>query len=246
MLNLKNNHLLKNSHNLSRTIFLKFCYFSLALLLFSCKSDTPKSENSLKTIETETKTPVNETTSKRIVFFGDSLTAGYGLDDVENAFPGLIQQKIDSLGLSYTVVNSGISGETTSGGKNRIDWVLNQKPDIFILELGANDGLRGVDLSTTKKNLQFIIDAVKTKYPDTKIVLAGMQIPPNMGQDYTSEFKNIFPDLAKKNDLTLVPFLLENVGGIPSLNQSDGIHPTKEGHKILAKNVWEVLYPILE
>ncbi|WP_405567303.1 arylesterase [Polaribacter sp. Asnod6-C07] len=246
MLNLKNNHLLKNINNQSRTIFLKFCYFSLALLLFSCKSDAPKSENSSKTIEKEIQSKVEETASKRIVFFGDSLTAGYGLDDVENAFPGLIQQKIDSLGLSYTVVNSGISGETTSGGKNRIDWVLNQKPDVFILELGANDGLRGINLSETKKNLQFIVDAVKTKYPDTKIVLAGMQIPPNMGQDYTFEFRNIFPDLAKKNDLTLVPFLLKNVGGIPSLNQSDGIHPTKKGHKILASNVWDVLYPILE
>ncbi|APZ47480.1 arylesterase [Polaribacter reichenbachii] len=246
MLKLKNNHLLKNSNNQSRTIFLKFCYFSLALLLFSCKSDAPKSDNTSKTIETETKTTVVATTSKRVVFFGDSLTAGYGLDDVENAFPGFIQQKIDSLGLKYIVVNSGISGETTSGGKNRIDWVLNQKPDVFILELGANDGLRGVNLSETKNNLQFIVDAVKTKYPDTKIVLAGMQIPPNMGQDYTSEFKNIFPDLAKKNNLTLVPFLLENVGGIPSLNQSDGIHPTKEGHKILASNVWEVLLPVLK
>ena len=238
--------MLKNSNYQSRTIFLKFCYFSLALLLFSCKSDAPKSDNTSKSIETETKTTVETTTFKRIVFFGDSLTAGYGLDDVEHAFPGLIQQKIDSLGLPYKVVNSGISGETTSGGKNRIDWVLNQKPDVFILELGANDGLRGVNLSETKNNLQFIIDAVKTKYPETKIVLAGMQIPPNMGQDYTSEFKNIFPDLAKKNNLTLVPFLLENVGGIPSLNQSDGIHPTKEGHKILANNVWEVLLPVLK
>lgn len=246
MLKLKNNHLLKNSNHQSSTIFLKFCYFSLALLLFSCKSDAPKSDNTSKTIEAETKTTFEATTSKIIVFFGDSLTAGYGLDDVENAFPGLIQQKIDSLGLKYKVVNSGISGETTSGGKNRIDWVLNEKPDVFILELGANDGLRGVNLSETKNNLQFIINAVKTKYLDTKIVLVGMQIPPNMGQDYTSEFKNIFPDLAKKNNLTLVPFLLENVGGIPSLNQSDGIHPTKEGHKILAKNVWKVLYPILE
>lgn len=246
MLKLKNNQLLKNTNHLRRTIFLKFCYFSLVLLLFSCKSDATKSDSSLKTNETETKTSEETTTSKRIVFFGDSLTAGYGLDDVENAFPGLIQQKIDSLGLKYIVVNSGISGETTSGGKNRIDWVLNEKPDVFVLELGANDGLRGVNLSETKNNLQFIINAVKTKYPETKIVLAGMQIPPNMGQDYTSEFKNIFPDLAKKNNLTLVPFLLENVGGIPSLNQSDGIHPTKEGHKILASNVWEVLLPVLK
>ena len=179
------------------------------------------------------------------MFFGDSLTAGYGLDDVDDAFPGLIQQSIDSLELPYTVVNSGISGETTAGGKGRINWVLNQKPDIFILELGANDGLRGVPLSETRENLQGIIDAVQQKYPETKIVLVGMQIPPNMGQEYTSEFKNIFPDLAKKNNLYLVPFLLKNVGGIAELNQSDGIHPTEKGHKILANNVWSILKPLL-
>ncbi|WP_235833476.1 arylesterase [Algibacter lectus] len=199
--------------------------------------------------ETATETEVEttkSTSSKKIVFFGDSLTAGYGLEDVDDAFPGIIQNKIDALGLDYNIVNSGVSGETTSGGKNRIDWVLNEEPSVFILELGANDGLRGVPLDQSKANLQTIIDAVKTKYPETIIVLAGMQIPPNMGQDYTTAFKNMFPDLAKENNLHLVPFLLEDVGGIPDLNQSDGIHPTKAGHKILAKNVWEVLQPILK
>ena len=244
---LKNNHLKMNIHNQTKTIFLKFCYFSLAILLFSCKADTPKKEKQLEIKNDIIKVEETEkTTTKKIVFFGDSLTAGYGLDDVENAFPGIIQRSIDSLELNYSVINSGVSGETSSGGKNRIDWVLNQKPTIFILELGANDGLRGVPLTETKKNLQFIIDAVKTKYPKTKIVLAGMQIPPNMGQEYTSEFKSMFPDLAKKNDVALIPFLLENVGGIASLNQSDGIHPTKEGHTILAKNVWTVLAPLLK
>lgn len=247
MQNIKINHFTKNNINLTRPIFLKFCYFSLFILMFSCKTESSKKESSSTLIETtsEVEQPI-ENTSKRIVFFGDSLTAGYGLDDVEDAFPGIIQQHIDSLQLNYKVVNSGISGETTAGGKNRIDWVLNQKPDIFILELGANDGLRGVNLSETRKNLQFIINAVKAKYADTKIVLAGMQIPPNMGQDYTLEFKNIFPDLAQKNNIALIPFLLENVGGIPSLNQSDGIHPTKAGHKILANNVWEVINKILK
>jgi acyl-CoA thioesterase-1 len=244
---LKNNHLKMNNHNQTKTIFLKFCYFSLAILLFSCKADAVKKEKPLEINNVVTEVEKTEKNNgKKIIFFGDSLTAGYGLEDVENAFPGLIQRSIDSLHLNYTVVNSGISGETSSGGKNRIDWVLNQKPAIFILELGANDGLRGVPLSETKKNLQLIIDAVKTKYPKTKIVLAGMQIPPNMGQAYTSEFKNIFPDLAKKNDVALIPFLLENVGGIASLNQSDGIHPTKKGHTILAKNVWTVLAPLLK
>lgn len=247
MLMLKNNHLTKNIHTQSKTNFLKFCYFFLLILLVSCKSDNPKKEEISDKSETEIEVKKEaQNSSKRIVFFGDSLTAGYGLEDIEDAFPGIIQKNIDSLQLKYTVVNSGISGETTAGGKNRTNWVLNQKPDIFVLELGANDGLRGVNLSETRKNLQFIIDAVKTKYSDTKIVLAGMQIPPNMGQEYTSEFKNIFPDLAKKNNVALIPFLLENVGGITKLNQSDGIHPTKEGHKILANNVWEVLKPLLK
>lgn len=238
---------MKNTHIISHSIFLKFCYFSLIIILFSCKTDAKKttSKKEVTTNVVSTKTE-NTTNNKRIVVFGDSLTAGYGLEDVKDAYPGLLQQKIDSLQLGYTVINSGISGETTAGGKNRIDWVLNQKPSVFILELGANDGLRGVPLTETKMNLQYIIDAVKTKYPSTKIVLAGMQIPPNFGQDYTNEFKNIFPALAQKNQVALIPFLLENVGGIPSLNQSDGIHPTAKGHKILAKNVWEVLAPILK
>lgn len=238
---------MKNTHIISHSIFLKFCYFSLIILLVSCKADakktTTKKEVTTNVVSTKTE---NTTNKKRIVVFGDSLTAGYGLEDVEDAYPGLLQQKIDSLQLGYTVINSGISGETTAGGKNRIDWVLNQKPSVFILELGANDGLRGVPLTETKMNLQYIIEAVKTKYPSTKIVLAGMQIPPNFGQDYTNEFKNIFPALAQKNQVALIPFLLENVGGIPSLNQSDGIHPTAKGHKILAENVWEVLAPILK
>ena len=246
MLMLKNTHLINNINNLTRTIFLKFCYFSILMLLISCKADVSK-EN-LKHTETSPKIETNtteESTVKKIVFFGDSLTAGYGLNDINDAFPGIIQGKIDSLGLDYTIVNSGISGETSAGGKNRIDWVLNDKPDVFVLELGANDGLRGLPLQQTKANLQAIIDAVKNKYPETKIVLTGMQIPPNMGQEYTTEFKNIFPNLAKKNNIALIPFLLENVGGITHFNQPDGIHPTKEGHKILAKNVWGILKDML-
>ena len=167
------------------------------------------------------------------------------MDDVENAFPGIIQTKIDSLSLEYTVINSGVSGETSAGGKSRIDWVLNQDIDVFILELGANDGLRGVPLKQTRENLQAIIDAVIKKNAKTKIVLAGMQLPPNMGIDYITEFKTIFPDLAKRNNLALIPFLLKDVGGIPALNQADGIHPTIEGQKILANNVWAVLEPII-
>lgn len=181
---------------------------------------------------------------KTIVFFGNSLTAGYGLSP-EQAFPALIQKKIDSLSLPYQVINAGVSGETSSGGNTRIDWVLREPVDIFVLELGANDGLRGILLSETKKNLQDIIDKVKTKYPAAKLILAGMQIPPNMGQAYTTEFRNVFIYLADKNEMTLIPFLLEGVGGETNLNQQDGIHPTAEGHSIVAENVWRHLKALL-
>src|SRR5690606_4932153 len=147
---------------------------------------------------------------------------------------------------NYEVVNSGVSGETSAGGRSRIDWILNQDIDIFVLELGANDGLRGVAIVETKANLQAIIDAVKTKSPTTKIILAGMQLPPNMGQDYTTQFKAIFQDLASENDVVFIPFILEDVGGLKELNQNDGIHPTAEGHKIVAKNVWEVLNEVIK
>ncbi len=238
--------LLKNAKN-SLKVFIKFSRVLVLILLVACKSDTATKVEKVETTTTKSAAEKSETKrSKKIIIFGDSLTAGYGLDDVNNAFPGLIQDKIDSLQLDYTVLNSGVSGETSSGGKNRIDWVLNEEPAIFILELGANDGLRGVPLTETRQNLQFIIDAVKQKYPDTKIILAGMQLPPNMGQKYVSEFKDLFPDLAKENNLELIPFLLEDVGGVSALNQSDGIHPTEEGHEILATNVWNVLLPLLK
>ena len=181
---------------------------------------------------------------KTIVFFGNSLTAGYGLSPSQ-AFPAIVQKKIDSLGLPYLVVNAGVSGETSSGGKTRIDWILRQPVDIFVLELGANDGLRGIPLSATRKNLQDIVDKVKAKNPDTKLLFAGMQIPPNMGQTYTTEFRNIYSELAEKNKMTLIPFLLEGVGGEPELNQEDGIHPTAEGHRIVAANLWRELEKLL-
>jgi acyl-CoA thioesterase-1 len=182
---------------------------------------------------------------KAILFFGNSLTAGYGLDDQSEAFPALIQRKIDSLNLPYKVINAGLSGETSAGGKNRIDWLLRQKIDVFVLELGANDGLRGIPVTETSKNLQEIIDQVKAKYPEAKQVLLGMQIPPNMGGRYISEFRAIFQALAIRNNMAFVPFLLQGVGGIQKLNQADGIHPTAEGHKILAENVWKVLNNLL-
>lgn len=232
--------------NRGKQVFFQFCYVSFFLVLLSCGSDTSKKENAPKNKEVETENSGTEKdATKTILFFGDSLTAGYGLDDINDAFPAIIQSKIDSLFLGYTVINSGVSGETTAGGKSRIDWVLNQKVDVFILELGANDGLRGVPLKETRDNLQAIIDIVLEKNSNTKIILAGMELPPNMGQDYIVAFKTIFPELAEKNQLDLIPFLLKDVGGIPKLNQADGIHPTVEGQKILATNVWAILKPIL-
>ena len=224
---------------------IKFCYFALMLVFISCGDKTKTENTSEVKTETSAEKTADTTSKKTILFFGDSITAGYGLEDTNNAFPWLIQSKIDSLNLDYQVVNSGVSGETSAGGKGRIDWILNQNIDIFVLELGANDGLRGVPLTETKANLQAIIDAVKAKNPETKIVLAGMQMPPNMGQDYASGFKAIFYDLAKENKLFFIPFILKDVGGIANLNQRDGIHPTEEGHKILAATVWEILEPIL-
>ena len=181
---------------------------------------------------------------KTIVFFGNSLTAGYGLTPSE-AFPAIIQNKIDSLGLPYKVINAGVSGETSTGGNGRIDWILKQPLDVFVLELGANDGLRGIPLSQTRESLQSIIDKVKAKNPAAKLILAGMQIPPNMGVTYTTEFRDIYPGLAMKNGMKLIPFLLEGVGGEAKFNQQDGIHPTAEGHRIVAENIWKELKPML-
>jgi len=219
----------------------------LSLLIISC-SDKKTANNTIADTLANKSDLAGQTTSantKTIIVFGDSLTAGYGLDDPSEAFPGIIKAKIDSLKLPYTVVNAGVSGETSAGGLGRIDWVLKQKPDIFLLELGANDGLRGNSVAQTISNLQAIIDKVKAKYPSTKIILLGMQVPPSMGQQYVSDFKKMYPDLAAKNHIGLVPFLLENVGGIAKLNQADGIHPNPTGAKIVAQNVWKILQPEL-
>ena len=220
----------------------KLLYLPFVLFIYACSSAT--SDETVSQETTNENVVAEENNSKTILFYGNSLTAGYGVG-MEEAFPGQIEKILDSLNMDYSVVNAGLSGETTAGGLGRLDWVLNQKVDIFILELGANDGLRGIPLSDTRANLQAMIDMVWKKNPDTKIVLAGMQIPPNMGQTYTNEFKNIWKNLADKNNIKLIPFLLDGVGGVPALNQADGIHPTAAGHKILANNVWEVLKEII-
>jgi len=216
------------------------CLLFSALLFTAC---TERSSGPAQSAETSNKP--DSSSSKTILFFGDSLTAGYGLDDPSEAFPGVVQGKIDSAKLPYKIVNAGVSGETSAGGRGRINWILKQKVDIFVLELGANDGLRGIPVAETTRNLQAIIDDVKAKYPYARLLMLGMQVPPNMGAAYASKFKAMFPALAAKNKMAIVPFLLKDVGGVPSLNQHDGIHPTAEGAKIVGQNVWQVLKTLL-
>lgn len=220
----------------------------LLVLLCACNSNKPGEEKNTQTGTagslSKDSIPAQPASVKNIVFFGNSLTAGYGVEPTE-AFPALIQNKIDSLHLPWKVINAGLSGETTAGGNSRIDWILRQPVDIFVLELGGNDGLRGIPITETTKNLQDIITKVKAKYPSVKLVLAGMQIPPNMGARYANQFREVFRSLAGKNNVLLIPFLLESVGGIQDLNQPDGIHPNVQGHKIVAENVWKVIKDLL-
>lgn len=233
-------------------LLISFC----TSFLFSCNGNSeqtspreagPEASASEPATTTAEKGESGEEKERVILFFGNSLTAGYGLDDPSAAFPGLIQEKIDSLGYDYKVVNAGLSGETTSGGLNRIDWVLErQRVDVFVLELGANDGLRGIDPRETKRNLSEMIDKVRNAYPDARIILAGMMVPPSMGNEYSTRFSQVFPEVAEEKDVELIPFLLENVAGERALNQGDGIHPTAEGQKILAENVWDVLEDVIE
>jgi len=223
--------------------------FSLSLLvfIFLISSGCENKQTTAKHVEkedlessTNTMKEVKSSTKKNILFFGDSLTAGYQLEE-EDAFSYLIQQKIDSLGLDYQVINAGLSGDTSSGGVNRVDWVLKQEVDIFALELGANDALRGLDPLETEKNLKIIIEKVQRKYPEASIILVGMMAPPNMGLRYAQQFNGIYPKLAKEYNLALVPFLLEGVAGRVDLNLQDGIHPNKKGHEVLTDNIWAVL-----
>ncbi|MBC7777876.1 MAG: arylesterase [Phycisphaerae bacterium] len=212
-----------------------------ALGLFACQSESPKNAQKPASENANHAAPAAK---KNIVFFGNSLTAAYQLSP-EQGFTALIQLKIDSLNLPYTCVNAGLSGETTADGANRIEWVLQQPIEIFVLELGGNDMLRGLPITESKKNLEAIASKVKAKYPACKIVVAGMLAPPNLGATYTEAFREMYPTVAKNNGATLIPFLLENVGGIPSLNLPDGIHPNPAGQKIVAENVWKILRPLL-
>jgi len=181
----------------------------------------------------------------RILFFGDSLTAGYGIDPAL-AYPSLIQTRIDAADIHAKITVGAVSGDTSAGGLRRIDWMLRQPVDIFVLALGGNDGLRGVDPNDTRQNLQAIIEKVLAQYPEAKVVIAGMRLPPSLGKEYTSQFAAIYPELAEYNQATLIPFLLEGVGGSLELNLPDRIHPNPEGHKILAETAWAALEPLLK
>jgi len=181
---------------------------------------------------------------KTLVFFGDSITAGSGVDPDE-AYPAVLQRKLTAARQSWHVVNAGLSGETTSGGLRRLDWVLRQPVDLIVIELGGNDGLRGIPPTLTRSNLQAMIDRIRLVRPAARIVLAGMQMPTNLGPEYTRDFAQIYPQLAEQNHVMLIPFLLEGVGGVPELNQADGIHPTPEGHRKVAETVWAILSPVL-
>ncbi len=181
---------------------------------------------------------------KTILILGDSLTAGYGLDPAQ-AYPAVLEEKIRDTGLEWQVVNAGVSGDTSAGGLRRIGWLLRRNVDILVLELGANDGLRGIQLDVTKGNLQQVIDRTRKAHPGVEIVIVGMMVPPNLGPDYSTQFRELFVELAEENQAELVPFLLEGVAGRPELNLPDGIHPTAEGHRIIADTVWKTLLPLL-
>jgi acyl-CoA thioesterase-1 len=215
----------------------RFNGVALVILLGISSFLSACSSNPEKTQAENGEQAAESTAKKTILFFGNSLTAGYGIDP-EESFAGRIQSRLDSLKKEYRVINGGLSGETTAGGLSRLDWFLEEEPYLFVLELGGNDGLRGIAISETKKNLLAIVDKVRAKYPNTKIILAGMQIPPNMGKEYTEEFKAIYPAVAKEKNIELIPFLLEGVAGNPDLNLPDGIHPTPEGHRIVMETLW--------
>jgi len=223
------------------TIFMLLC-----LSLVACKDKQATSKEVLEATNKETNAPKVSTKEikKTILCFGNSLTAGYGLDE-QYSWPSLLQDTLMEMGKRFQVINAGLSGETTSGGLNRIDWVLNQPVDIFILELGANDMLRGLDVKMTESNLRDIIQRVKSKYPDVQVIVAGMLAPPSMGPDYERKFNGIFPKLAKSFNADLIPFLLEDVAGIKALNLPDDKHPNKKGQKIVLQNVMDVLLPLI-
>jgi acyl-CoA thioesterase-1 len=224
---------------------LKAIALVLTALTLSCRgASTPEPAGSRETPEPQS-TAAAADTRPVILFLGDSLTAGYGLDPGE-AFPALVQARLDEAGLRYRVVNAGVSGETSAGALRRLDWLLKQPVAVVVVETGANDGLRGQDPETTRQNIQDILDRIREVSPAPTVVLVGMEALPNYGAPYRKQFRALYPDLAKKNGVALVPFLLDGVAGIPALNLPDGVHPNPEGQKRVAETVWKTLRPLLE
>ena len=181
-----------------------------------------------------------------VVFLGTSLTAGLGLERESDGYVAQLSEMADSAGKAFRAVNAGVSGETSAGGLRRLDWVLREPLDVLVVELGANDGLRGQDPMALATNLSTIIQRARTRYPDVVVILAGMEAPPNLGERYTGAFRQVFPAVADAEQVALIPFLLAGVAGVPELNQDDRIHPTPEGHRMVAENAWTVLGPVLD
>lgn len=213
-----------------------------ALVLPASDASTP--DESAPDASTPDESNPDESAPAVVLFFGDSIAAGYGLDQ-QQAFPAQVGLIADSLGFAIEVINAGLSGETSAGGLRRVDWVLQRPIDVFVLELGGNDALRGVDPEHTMQNLQGIMDRVRERQPDARILLTGMLAPPNMGADYSLRFAQLFQDLARENNVAFMPFILEGVAGEPDLNLPDGIHPTAKGHRIIARELWPYLKPLL-
>jgi acyl-CoA thioesterase-1 len=211
--------------------------FGLVSAVAGCEQ--PREESPAKAAPAEA-----DSNRPAVLFLGTSLTAGLGLEP-EQAYPALIQQKIDSAGLEYRVVNAGVSGETSAGALRRVDWLFREPVSVLVLETGSNDGLRGLPSDSLSANIQAIFDRARRLQPPPRLVLLGMRMPPNYGRAYTQAFQEVYRDVARRNNAALVPFLLEGVGGIPNLNQPDGIHPTAEGQRRIAATVWRVLEPVL-
>lgn len=230
---------------------LRLLAFVLLPLLAACSTPDAPTEPARSDAPAASARPTPGDTSlpqpdslRRILVVGNSIADGYGLTRAQS-FPALLQQKIDSAGLPFRVDNQGVSGQTTAGGLNGLTWHLERPVDVLLLELGANDGLRGQPVPNIRRNLTAIIERVRDANPDAAVVLTGMQMPPSFGQRYTQEYREVFPAVAEEQGAALVPFLLEGVGGVPRLNQPDGVHPTADGQRIIAQNVWQTLEPVL-
>lgn len=221
-------------------------WLAASLVLAACSSSETKPADTVQVpVDAPTRVPAPTPDGRvRVLFVGTSLTAGLGIDP-DSSYPALIQQMADSGGLAVQVVNAGLSGETSAGALRRVDWLLRDRADVVVIETGANDGLRGLEPDTTAANIVGIVAKVRAANPRVRILLAQMEAPPNLGQSYTRRFHDLFLTVAADHAVTLIPFLLEGVAGVPSLNQPDGIHPTEAGARIAARNVWRTLAPVL-